>query len=244
MKHISLELLSGIVVRRRRSLKLSQTELSRKAGINRSLISRLEAKDYCPSVDQLLSLSQVLRFSIGDVIVDEEAKTAAVGRQKIAVIACGHVGLSLAVLLSQHNDVTVVDLLPEKVAKIRAWESPIKDEYIEKYMAEHEERKLSLSASVDAESVYRDALLLLPSLLTIIPGPIFLTAPRWKAFCLRSNPLLQNGRLSPSWSSNRQFLSATLLMSGRGWGWTISSSARNFCVSPWPSMTTSIQAGS
>ena len=155
MKHISLELLSGIVVSRRRSLKLSQTELSRKAGINRSLISRLEAKDYCPSVDQLLSLSQVLRFSIDDVIVDEEAKTAAVGRQKIAVIACGHVGLSLAVLLSQHNDVTVVDLLPEKVAKIRAWESPIKDEYIEKYMAEHEERKLSLRASVDAESVYR-----------------------------------------------------------------------------------------
>ena len=157
MKHISLELLSGIVVSRRRSLKLSQTELSRKAGINRSLISRLEAKDYCPSVDQLLSLSQVLRFSIDDVIVDEEAKTAAVGRQKIAVIACGHVGLSLAVLLSQHNDVTVVDLLPEKVAKIKAWESPIKDEYIEKYMAEHEERKLSLRASVDAESVYRDA---------------------------------------------------------------------------------------
>ena len=157
MKHISLELLSGIVVSRRRSLKLSQTELSRKAGINRSLISRLEAKDYCPSVDQLLSLSQVLRFSIDDVIVDEEAKTAAVGRQKIAVIACGHVGLSLAVLLSQHNDVTVVDLLPEKVAKIKAWESPIKDEYIEKYMAEHEERNLSLRASADAESVYRDA---------------------------------------------------------------------------------------
>ena len=130
MKHISLELLSGIVVSRRRSLKLSQTELSRKAGINRSLISRLEAKDYCPSVDQLLSLSQVLRFSIYDVIVDEETKTTAVGRQKIAVIACGHVGLSLAVLLSQHNDVTVVDLLPEKVAKIKAWESPIKDEYI------------------------------------------------------------------------------------------------------------------
>ena len=114
MKHISLELLSGIVVSRRRSLKISRTELSRKAGINRSLISRLEAKDYCPSVDQLLSLSQVLRFSIDDVIVDEEAKTAAVGRQKIAVIACGHVGLSLAVLLSQHNDVTAVDIIPEK----------------------------------------------------------------------------------------------------------------------------------
>ena len=95
MKHISLELLSGIVVSRRRSLKLSQTELSRKAGINRSLISRLEAKDYCPSVDQLLSLSQVLRFSIYDVIVDEETKTTAAEKQKIVVIGCGFVGLSL-----------------------------------------------------------------------------------------------------------------------------------------------------
>ena len=157
MKHISLELLSGIVVSRRRSLKLSQTELSRKAGINRSLISRLEAKDYYPSVDQLLSLSQVLRFSIYDVIVDEETRTTAAEKQKIVVIGCGYVGLSLSVLLSQHNDVTVVDLLPEKVAKIKEWESPIKDEYIEKYMAEHEERKLSLRASADAESVYRDA---------------------------------------------------------------------------------------
>ena len=48
MKHISLGLLSGIVVSRRKTLKLSQTDLSRKAGINRSILSRLEAKDYSP----------------------------------------------------------------------------------------------------------------------------------------------------------------------------------------------------
>ena len=157
MKHISLELLSGIVVSRRKTMKLSQTALSKKAGINRSIISRLEAEDYSPSVDQLLSLAEVLDFNISDVIVDEDAKLVQVDRQKIVVAGTGYVGLSLAVLLSQYNDVTAVDILPEKVAKINAWESPIQDEYIEKYIAEHEERDLSLKATTDAANAYKDA---------------------------------------------------------------------------------------
>ena len=157
MKHISLELLSDIVASRRKTLKLSQSALSRKSGINRSILSRLEAADYSPSVDQLLSLSEVLGFNISDVFVDEETIPVAVDRQKIVVAGTGYVGLSLAVLLSQHNDVTAVDILPEKVSKINAWKSPIQDEYIEKYMAEHEERNLSLRAVTDAASAYRDA---------------------------------------------------------------------------------------
>ena len=76
---------------------------------------------------------------------------------KIAVAGTGYVGLSLAVLLSQHNDVTAVDIIPEKVEKINNWISPIQDEYIEKYMAEHEERKLSLKATTDGASAYKDA---------------------------------------------------------------------------------------
>ena len=152
MKHISLELLSDIVVSRRKTMKLSQTALSKRAGINRSIISRLEAEDYSPSVDQLLSLAEVLDFNISDVIVDEDAKPVVVERQNIVVAGTGYVGLSLAILLSQHNDVTAVDILPEKVAKINAWESPIQDDYIEKYMAEHEERNLSLRATTDAAS--------------------------------------------------------------------------------------------
>lgn len=56
---------------------------------------------------------------------------------KIAVAGTGYVGLSLAVLLSQHNDVVVVDIIPEKVDKINNWISPIQDEYIEKFMAEY-----------------------------------------------------------------------------------------------------------
>ena len=75
----------------------------------------------------------------------------------IAVAGTGYVGLSLAVLLSQHNHVVAVDIVPEKVDKINRWESPIQDEYIEKFLAEHETRKLDLTATTDAEAAYKEA---------------------------------------------------------------------------------------
>ena len=62
----------------------------------------------------------------------------------IAVAGTGYVGLSLATLLSQHNTVTAVDIVKEKIDKLDRWESPIQDEYIEKFFKEHEERKLDL----------------------------------------------------------------------------------------------------
>ena len=76
---------------------------------------------------------------------------------KIAVAGTGYVGLSLAVLLSQHNHVTAVDIIQEKVDKINNWKSPIQDEYIEKYLAEHEERGLNLVATVDGAKAYKSA---------------------------------------------------------------------------------------
>ena len=76
---------------------------------------------------------------------------------KIAVAGTGYVGLSLAVLLSQHNEVTAVDILPEKVEKINRWVSPIQDDYIERFLAEHEERGLKLTATTDGATAYRDA---------------------------------------------------------------------------------------
>lgn len=76
---------------------------------------------------------------------------------KIAVAGTGYVGLSLAVLLSQHNEVVAVDIVPEKVEKINKWQSPIQDDYIEKFMAEHEERRLNLTATTDAEAAYSTA---------------------------------------------------------------------------------------
>ena len=76
---------------------------------------------------------------------------------KIAVAGTGYVGLSLAVLLSQHNQVTAVDIVPEKVEMLNNWKSPIQDEYIEKFLAEHEERGLDLKATTDGASAYADA---------------------------------------------------------------------------------------
>lgn len=73
---------------------------------------------------------------------------------KIAVAGTGYVGLSIAVLLSQNHEVKAVDIIPEKVEKINRRISPIQDEYIEKYLAEKE---LSLTATLDAESAYKDA---------------------------------------------------------------------------------------
>ena len=73
---------------------------------------------------------------------------------KIAVAGTGYVGLSIATLLAQHNEVVAVDVIPEKVAAINARISPIKDAYIERYLAE---QKLNLTARVDAEDVYADA---------------------------------------------------------------------------------------
>lgn len=73
---------------------------------------------------------------------------------KIAVAGTGYVGLSLAVLLSQHNEVTAVDVIPEKVEKINKRISPIQDEYIEKYFAEKE---LNLVATLDGAAAYKDA---------------------------------------------------------------------------------------
>ena len=78
---------------------------------------------------------------------------------KIVVVGTGYVGLSLAILLSQHNDVTAVDIVPEKVEKLNHYISPIQDEYIEKFLEEAKsgERKLQLTATTDAQAAYAEA---------------------------------------------------------------------------------------
>ena len=81
-------------------------------------------------------------------------KPSALRPYRIAVAGTGYVGLSLSVLLAQHNPVTAVDILPRKVEMINNRVSPIADEYIEKYLAE---RELDLTATLDGESAYREA---------------------------------------------------------------------------------------
>ena len=73
---------------------------------------------------------------------------------KIAVAGTGYVGLSIATLLAQHHPVTAVDVIPEKVETLNRKQSPIQDEYIEKYL---KEKELNLTATLDGASAYRDA---------------------------------------------------------------------------------------
>ena len=94
---------------------------------------------------------------------------------KIAVAGVGYVGLSLAVLLSQHDEVYAVSTTPAKVDLINSGKSPIKDKEIEEYLAS---RKLNLTATTDKEGAYRDAEFVVIALLrTTTPTRIILTPP-------------------------------------------------------------------
>ena len=161
MKKLSEALLAQTVAARRKALKMTQQQLAKATGINRALLSRIENRDYTPSVDQLCALSDALGFELGEVL----ERSGSPDRPKperayrIAVAGAGYVGLSLAVLLAQHNEVTVVDIVPKKVEKLNRFESPIRDEYIERYFAEVQEgkRELRLTATADGAAAYRDA---------------------------------------------------------------------------------------
>ena len=157
MKKLSFERLAETVKTRRKALGLTQIELAEKTGINRSMIGQMEKCAFKPSVEQLEALAEALDFEVTDLYVDEakvSTKTTPMKSRNIAVAGTGYVGLSIATLLAQHNHVTAVDIVPEKVELINSRKSPIQDEYIEKYLAEKE---LDLTATLNGESAYRDA---------------------------------------------------------------------------------------
>ena len=157
MKKLSFARLAETVRARRKALGLTQAELAEKTGINRSMIGQLENQTFKPSIEQLEALALALDFEITDLYMDapKAAAVAAPARKyKVAVAGTGYVGLSIATLLSQHNPVTAVDIIPEKVDLINHRKSPIQDEYIEKYLAE---KDLDLTATLDGESAYRGA---------------------------------------------------------------------------------------
>jgi len=160
MKTLSLVLLSQTVVSKRKALKLTQAQLAQLTGMSRSVLSNLETGIYKPSIDQLESLAKALNFEITEMFVEQAEASLAPNRQyRIAVAGTGYVGLSMAVLLSQHNSVTAVDIIPEKVEKLNNYISPIQDEYIEKYLAEAKagKRELKLTATTDGAAAYADA---------------------------------------------------------------------------------------
>ncbi|MDD3797481.1 MAG: nucleotide sugar dehydrogenase [Lachnospiraceae bacterium] len=156
MKKLSLSLLSKQVIDSRKERKITQLQLSELTGINRAMLSRLESQDYIPSISQLEKLGEVLDFEPVSLFVnDSSAKSfTKCSPLNIAVAGTGYVGLSIAVLLAQHNHVTAVDIIPEKIELINHKKSPIQDEYIEKYLAE---KYLDLTATLDGEAAYKNA---------------------------------------------------------------------------------------
>ena len=156
MKKLSVKLLAETVVSVRKEKGMTQAKLAEAAGMNRAMLSRLESEDYVPSIDQLQALAGVLGFEPTDMFVEDEpaGKLDIMRSYNIAVAGTGYVGLSLATLLSQHNHVTAVDVLPDRVELINSRKSTVQDEYIEKYLAE---KDLDLTATLDAEAAYKDA---------------------------------------------------------------------------------------
>lgn len=157
MKKLSIEKMATTITNNRKSLKLTQAQLADKTNINRAMISRLENSEYTPSIDQLQAIAEVLGFEIVDLFeeeISENKKNIIDKKYNIAVAGTGYVGMSIATLLSQHNHVTAVDIVPEKVDLINQKQSPIQDDYIEKYLAE---KDLDLTATLDAKSAYKDA---------------------------------------------------------------------------------------
>ena len=155
MKKLSQSMLADTVAEKRRAMNMTQQELAVKTGINRAQLSRLEQQDFMPSIPQLESLAEVLGFEPSSLFINSDTKNLkAPSPLNITVAGTGYVGLSIATLLAQHNHVTAVDIIPEKVDLINNRKSPIQDDYIEKYLAE---KDLDLTATLDGASAYKDA---------------------------------------------------------------------------------------
>ena len=155
MKKLSISLLSNLVTTRRKEQSMTQQQLADATGINRALLSRLEKQDFVPSIAQLEALGEALGFEPDSVFTSSPAvRLPAASPKNIAVAGTGYVGMSIATLLAQHNHVTAVDIIPEKVEMINRRQSPIQDDYIEKYLAEKE---LDLTATTDGAMAYKDA---------------------------------------------------------------------------------------
>ncbi|MEE8885783.1 MAG: nucleotide sugar dehydrogenase [Eubacteriales bacterium] len=156
MKSFSLNLFRTQVISSRKAKGITQQQLADETGMHRTMLSHLEAGEYTPSLEQLEKICSVLDLEPSSFFVNSSnaKKAEKVSPLNIAVAGTGYVGLSIATLLAQHNHVTAVDIIPEKVDLINHRKSPIQDEYIEKYLAE---KDLDLTATLDGESAYKNA---------------------------------------------------------------------------------------
>lgn len=157
MKRLSYTKMADIIIAKRKEQKLTQAQLAEMTGINRGMISRLESLDYIPSIEQLHAIAKALNFEVVDLFEDDKPadnKLVLDKKYNITVAGTGYVGLSIAILLAQHNHVTAVDIIPEKVDLINNKKSPIQDDYIERYLVE---KDLDLTATLDGEEAYKNA---------------------------------------------------------------------------------------
>ena len=156
MNRITQEQLSKTIKLKREELGMSQLDLAKKTKINRAMISKIENNTYMPSISQLEDLQEALGFSLEEIRENKNRtnRKTKLEPKKIAVAGTGYVGMSIAVLLAQHNKVVAVDIVEEKVKLINKKKSPIQDDYIEDYL---KNRKLDLEATLDAKYAYKDA---------------------------------------------------------------------------------------
>ena len=156
MKSFSKNLMISQITSTRKAKHITQQQLADAAKMNRGMIIRLEAGDYMPSIEQLDKICAALDLDPTGFYINnsDSNKLPKESPLNIAVAGTGYVGLSIATLLAQHNHVTAIDIIPEKVEKINNRISPIRDEYIEKYLAE---KDLDLTATLDGENTYKKA---------------------------------------------------------------------------------------
>ena len=154
MKKFDYNLFAIDVLNKRKELKLSQNDVAEKVGMNRVSFGKFENGEFIPSIDRLELIGEVLGLDILSYFKEPKKEKELSKSINIAVAGTGYVGLSLAVLLAQHNHVIAVDVIKEKVDKINNKISPIQDDYIEKYLVEKE---LDLVATLDGATAYKNA---------------------------------------------------------------------------------------
>ena len=155
MKRFNLDKFSKDIYKLRKENKYSQAYIEEKTGISRIILGKMERGEFQPSIEKLEVLCELYNLDPLSFFTEEgKEKKSQNEPMSIAVAGTGYVGLSLAVLLAQHNHVTAVDVIPEKVEKINNHISPIQDDYIELYL---KEKKLDLVATTDAKAAYKNA---------------------------------------------------------------------------------------
>ena len=155
-------MLASTIKAARKAEKIGQEELAEITGINRTMIGRIEHEDYIPTIPQLESLAEALEFDYFSCFVESQKsadETEFITGRKITVAGVGYVGLSLAVLLSQNNEVMAITTTAKKAERLNQFNSPIQDDEIKRFFSEAKagKRTLHLTTTTDKEKAYKFA---------------------------------------------------------------------------------------